>query len=283
MLEAQLGQEGKAEATLARVRRKASRQSGGTGRTGHAQGGQRRAERPRSASLQDALEKCDRADPAGSLRRDRRVAQALLVDNQLLAARAHLVLQVGMGGGKDQRPLQLLMRLEQLAQRAAAGQAGHAAAGTAPDDALWKNSFNTAIEPALRGAWRLARQESYRAGRQGRRLARHLAQHRDAALVAGRHAGRDRSLAQVCLRSDPAGRRGRGRSAGPVARQRERRPGRPGDDRIRRQRRRRAASAARRQPALAANADRSGPIGHARGAAAQGRLVAGRSRDSPAT
>ena len=39
------------------------------------------------------------------------IAQALVAENHLIAARAHLVLQIGMGGTKDQRPLQLLMRI----------------------------------------------------------------------------------------------------------------------------------------------------------------------------
>ncbi len=60
-----------------------------------------------------------------------------------------------MGGSKDQRPLQLLMRLNNSPSVPLLAKQDMPLL-QAPDDALWKGSFNAALEPALRGAWRLA-------------------------------------------------------------------------------------------------------------------------------
>jgi hypothetical protein len=153
MLEAQLGQENKAHATLSAFKKKypdnpvalaeiatLKAQESGTAAL---------------APLQDALEKCNEQIPPQVYDAIGVVAQSLVADNQLLAARAHLVLQLGMGGTKDQRPLQLLMRLNNSPSVPLLVKQDMPLL-PAPDDALWKNSFNTAIEPAMRGAWRLA-------------------------------------------------------------------------------------------------------------------------------
>jgi hypothetical protein len=154
MLEAQLGQEAKAEATLATfigkypanpvalaeaATIKASQEGGLAG----------------IGPLQDALEKCIEQIPPQVYDAIGLVAQSLIAENQLIAGRAHLVLQLGIGGGKDQRPLQLLMRLNGSPSVPLLAKQDMPLL-PAPDDVLWKNSFHTALEPALRGAWRLA-------------------------------------------------------------------------------------------------------------------------------
>ena len=154
MLEAQLGQEAKADATLSTFMKKfpdnpvalaeaatlKANNEGGTAAVG---------------PLQDALEKCSEQIPPQVYDAIGLVAQALVADNQLLAARAHLVLQLGMGGTKDQRPLELLMRLNNSPSVPLLTKQDMPLL-PAPDDALWKNGFNTALMPAMRGAWRLA-------------------------------------------------------------------------------------------------------------------------------
>ena len=154
MLEAQLGQEVKAEATLATfvskfpdnpvalaeaATLKASK-DGGTA-----------AIEP----LQEALEKCSDQIPPQVYDAIGLVARALVGDNQLIAARAHVVLQLGIGGTKDQQPMQLLMRLNNSPSVPLLAKQDMPLLPP-PDDVLWKNSFNTALEPAMRGAWRLA-------------------------------------------------------------------------------------------------------------------------------
>ena len=106
--------------------------------------------------LQDALEKCADQIPPQVYDAIGVVAQALIADRQLIAGRGHLVLQIGIGGAKDQRPLQLLHAAQRFAVDSAAGQARPAAAAGARRRAVEKRASTTAIEPALRGAWRLA-------------------------------------------------------------------------------------------------------------------------------
>ncbi len=154
MLEAQLGQDAKAEATLSAFMTKypdnpvalaekatllASKDGGVAG----------------LGPLQDALEKSDEQIAPQVYDAIGMIAQTLIADNQLIAARAHLVLQLGISGAKDQRPLQLLMRINGSPSVPLLAKQDMPLA-PAPDDALWKNSFNTALEPAMRGAWRLA-------------------------------------------------------------------------------------------------------------------------------
>ena len=156
MLQAQLGQEAKADATLATFMEKypanpvalaekatlVASNSGGVAAIG---------------PLQDALEKCSEQIPPQVYDALGVVAEMLIADNQLIAGRAHLVLQIGIGGTKDQRPLQLLMRINSSASVPLLAKQDLPLLPP-PDDALWKNSFNKALEPALHGAWRLAAQ-----------------------------------------------------------------------------------------------------------------------------
>jgi hypothetical protein len=105
--------------------------------------------------LQDALEKCSEQISAQVYDAIGLVAQVLIADGQLIAGRAHLVLQLGIGGAQDQRPLQLLMRLNGTPSVPLLAKQDLPLLPP-PDDALWKDSFITALEPAMRGAWRLA-------------------------------------------------------------------------------------------------------------------------------
>jgi hypothetical protein len=154
MLQAQLGQEEKAEATLSAFMKKypdnpvalaeqatlKASSEGGLAAIG---------------PLQDALEKCSQQIPTQVYDAIGLVAQVLISDGQLIAGRAHLVLQLGIGGAQDQRPLQLLMRLNGSPSVPLLAKQDLPLL-PAPDDALWKGSFATAMEPAMRGAWRLA-------------------------------------------------------------------------------------------------------------------------------
>jgi hypothetical protein len=154
MLEAQLGQDTKAEATLATfiekypenpvaLSERATLLAGTEGATAAV------------PLLQDALEKCAEQIPPAVYDAIGLIAQTLIADNQIIAARAHLMLQLGMGVTKDQRPLQLLMRVNNSPSVPLLAKQDMPLLG-APDDALWKSSFNTAMEPAMRGAWRQA-------------------------------------------------------------------------------------------------------------------------------
>jgi hypothetical protein len=154
MLEAQLGQETKAEATLAKFVAKypdnpvalAEKATLAASKEGGVAG---------IAPLQDALEKCSEQMPPAVYDAIGMVAQSLVADNQMIAGRAHLVLQLGIGGAKDQKPLQLLVRVNNSSSVPLLAKQDLPLL-PAPDDALWKNSFNEAMEPAMRGAWRLA-------------------------------------------------------------------------------------------------------------------------------
>lgn len=154
MLQAELGQEENAQATLAdfvakhpgnpvALAEEATLKAGAEGAL------------PAVKLLQDALEKCSEQIPAQVYDAIGVVAQVLIAESQLIAGRAHLVLQLGIGGTKDQRPLELLMRLNASPSIPLLAKQDLPLV-PAPDDALWKSSFATALEPAMRGAWRLA-------------------------------------------------------------------------------------------------------------------------------
>jgi tetratricopeptide (TPR) repeat protein len=154
MLQAQLGQEQKADETLARFVEKYPDNPVALAE----QATMKAAEEGGVAAvarLQDALERCDEQIPAQVYDAIGMVAQALIAENQLLAARAHLVLQVGMTGTKDEQPLQLLMRLNSSTSVPLLAKQDWSPVPP-PDDALWKKSFNEALSPAMRGAWRKA-------------------------------------------------------------------------------------------------------------------------------
>ena len=154
MLQAQLGQDEKAQATLATFREKypdnpvalaeqatlKASTEGGIAAIG---------------VLQDALEKCAEQVPAQVYDAIGLLVQVLIADGQLIAGRAHLVLQLGIGGTQDKQPLELLMRLNGSPSVPLLAKQD-LPLSPPPDDVLWKSSFTTALEPAMRGAWRLA-------------------------------------------------------------------------------------------------------------------------------
>ncbi|HEX3725642.1 MAG TPA: hypothetical protein VHV08_05340, partial [Pirellulales bacterium] len=154
MLETQLGYDERAEATLATFRQKhpdnpvalaeestvVAEKAGGAAAV---------------ARLQDALERCGHEIPAPVYEALGIVAQTLLAETELIAARAHFVLQTAMGGGKDERPIEALSQLNSLPSVPLLAKQDLPLV-KAPDDALWKSSFTTAMEPTRRGAWRLA-------------------------------------------------------------------------------------------------------------------------------
>lgn len=152
MLEAQLGEESKAEQTLGRFLEKypdnpvafAEQASLRASKDGGLSG---------IAPLQDALEHCTEQIPPPVYDAIGIVAQNLVADNQLIPGRAHLVLQLGISGTQDQAPLQLLVRLNGSPSVPLLAKQDFPLP-PAPDDALWKNSFAKAIEPAMHGAWR---------------------------------------------------------------------------------------------------------------------------------
>jgi hypothetical protein len=104
-------------------------------------------------SLQDALDRCSDQIPAQVYDAIGLVAQALIAQNHLFAARAHLVLQVGMTGAQDQQPLSILMRLNSAPSVPLLAKQD-LSPPVPPDGALWKSAYSTAIAPSLRGAWR---------------------------------------------------------------------------------------------------------------------------------
>ena len=153
MLQAQLGQEDRAQQTISRFVEK------------YPDNPVALAERAAIAAakesavtavglLQDALEKCSTQIPAPVYDALGTVAKALVADNQLIAARAHLTLQISMGQAKDERPMAILMQLNAITRLPLLAKQDFLLR-SAPDDALWKNSFNQAMEPTRRGAWRL--------------------------------------------------------------------------------------------------------------------------------
>ncbi len=154
MLQGQLGSEEKATATIARFVEKFPDNPVALAEKATLSAAQEGATLAVDV-LQDALEKCADQIPSAVYDAVGAVAQSLLADNHLLAARAHLALQIGMGGAKDEHPMSLLIQLNNSARLPLLAKQDFAL-WTAPDDALWKNVFVSAMEPALHGAWRQA-------------------------------------------------------------------------------------------------------------------------------
>jgi tetratricopeptide (TPR) repeat protein len=83
------------------------------------------------------------------------MGELLLMAQQVLPARAHLMLQIGMSGGSDQRPLEILMRLESAPTVSVLLKDAPTYA-EAPADAPWRSEFEEATVLAARGWWRAA-------------------------------------------------------------------------------------------------------------------------------
>jgi len=80
------------------------------------------------------------------------VGQALLVEGDVLAARAHLMLQGTMPVEEDMRAAEMIMELSRSPQVPLLLRQG-LQFDLPPDDAPWKEAFEAAMEPAERGAW----------------------------------------------------------------------------------------------------------------------------------
>jgi hypothetical protein len=83
------------------------------------------------------------------------MGELLVMGHQVLPARAHLMLQLGLSGGNDQRPLEILMRLEATPNVSVLVK-DTPAYGDAPPDAPWRQEFEEAARLAARGWWRAA-------------------------------------------------------------------------------------------------------------------------------
>ena len=103
--------------------------------------------------VQQALESCVEQIPAQVYDAIGLVAQILIAENQVLAGRGHLILQLGFSGSQDQQPLQLLMRVNNSSSIPLVAKQEFPLL-PAPEDALWKSAFQKALEPAMRGCWR---------------------------------------------------------------------------------------------------------------------------------
>ena len=154
MLESELGHEAKAQATLERFRERypdnpvalAEQATISLGKIGTLSA---------VNLLQDALDRCHQEIPPQVYDAIGLVGETLLAEGLVLAGRAHLMLQVGMSGGKDKHPLELLGRINS-SPRLPILVKQDIPLEQPPEDALWKKSFTSALEPALHGSWRRA-------------------------------------------------------------------------------------------------------------------------------
>jgi len=151
MLEAQLGRTEAADATISSYISKYPQNPVALAELAtlkaHKEGGRAAIE-----PLQKAVEASEREIASQVYEAIGVVAQALLAQGEVLAARAHFILQLGVQGGDDKLAMSYVVRID-----------GSAAVPLllkqdlplveAPADALWKGSFAAAMEPALRGAW----------------------------------------------------------------------------------------------------------------------------------
>jgi tetratricopeptide (TPR) repeat protein len=108
-------------------------------------------------SLQGAMAAAGSQMPGQTYEAIGAVAQALLAERHILAARGHLMLQVGLTQGQDQMPLQLLARIN-ASPSIPLLLKQDVNLVDAPADALWKSDFNAAMEFAFHGAWLKAAQ-----------------------------------------------------------------------------------------------------------------------------
>ena len=223
MLEAQLGQEAKAEATLATFREKypdnpvalAEQATISAGKTGGVVGGQ---------PLQDALERCVQEIPPQVYDAIGLVGEALMAEHWFWPAARTWCCKSACRAARTSARCKLLGRIN----------SSPSVPLLAKQDIALAAARRRAVEEQLQrgaraGHARLVASgggESDRAGRQGRRLAGHLAQHRRAAHLAGREPLGHRGLAKIRRPRHSARRRRRGRGARATARSRRRRPSR---------------------------------------------------------
>ena len=83
------------------------------------------------------------------------MGEILVLGQQFLPARALLMLQLAMSGGKDERPIEVLMRLEGTPSVSVLLKDPPAYYGPQPA-APWQGEFEVALQLASRGWWRAA-------------------------------------------------------------------------------------------------------------------------------
>ena len=108
--------------------------------------------------LQAAFERADKQLPMQLYDALGVVAMGLLSEGEAFAARAHLMLQFGLSGGKDEQTLRLIVQIQASPEVHLLLKENQPLV-EAPADALWKCTFDTALEAARSGRWRLAAEQ----------------------------------------------------------------------------------------------------------------------------
>jgi hypothetical protein len=102
--------------------------------------------------LQMAFERADKQLPMQIYDGLGVVALGLLSEGEVLAARAHLMLQFGLSGGKDEQTLRLIVQVQGSPEVHLLLKENQPLV-EAPEGALWKRPFDAALENARSGRW----------------------------------------------------------------------------------------------------------------------------------
>ncbi len=150
MLEAELGQPEKAAATLERFRRIQPDNPVALAETAILEA----REKPQAAVdlLQRAIEHAGSQLPMQVYDALGAVGMALLAAGELTASRAHLMLQFGLSGGKDEQALRLIVQLQGSPEIHLLLKENQPLVEP-PADAVWKAEFATALESGRAGRW----------------------------------------------------------------------------------------------------------------------------------
>jgi len=151
MLEAQLADEGKAEATLARFVEKYPGNA-----VALAEEATLKATKQGAAAAVEPLQRAIAAS-SGSMMPQvydaiSLVAERLVAEGQYLAARGHLMLVLDLSAHKDERATNVVMQLDGSPQLPLLMKESQPIA-QAPVDALWKKGFDSAMEFVRRAQW----------------------------------------------------------------------------------------------------------------------------------
>ncbi len=103
--------------------------------------------------LQNALEQLDQEMPLRVLEAVGAVGQSLLMDGELMAARAHLLLYAAIAPEEDNRGVELLLRMNLQAGLPLLMRESWQLL-PCPSEAAWKDQFNQATQLSLQGLWR---------------------------------------------------------------------------------------------------------------------------------
>ena len=153
MLEAELGQPEKAAQTLARFRQHHPDNPVALAETAILEA----RDNPRAAVdlVQRAFEHVETQLPAQLYDALGVVGMALVGAGELLAARAHLMLQFGLSGGKDEQTLRMIVSLQGSPEIHLVAKENQPLVEP-PADALWKSAFLEALENGRAGRWNKA-------------------------------------------------------------------------------------------------------------------------------